>query len=88
LILGASAVQIGTALLRSPETGIASAWADAFVDLEPEATMPTRAFSGRLGRAVATEYVRAAAAVALPIAPYPVQRGLNGVDEGGRTAQQ
>jgi nitronate monooxygenase len=43
LILGASAVQIGTALLRSPEAGIASAWADALADLEPEATMPTRA---------------------------------------------
>ena len=76
LILGASAVQIGTALLRSPEAGIASAWADALADLEPEATMPTRAFSGRLGRAVATDYVRAAAAAAFPLAPYPVQRGL------------
>ena len=60
LILGASAVQIGTALLRSPEAGIASAWADALAGLEPEATMPTRAFSGRLGRAVATDYVKAA----------------------------
>ena len=74
LILGASAVQIGTALLRSPKAGIASAWADALADLEPEATMPTRAFSGRLGRAVATDYVRAAAA--FPLAPYPVQRGM------------
>jgi nitronate monooxygenase len=76
LILGASAVQIGTALLRSPEAGIAPAWADALADLEPEATMPTRAFSGRLGRAVATDYVKAAAAAAFPPAPYPVQRGL------------
>jgi nitronate monooxygenase len=71
LILGASAVQIGTALLRSPKAGIASAWADSLADLEPEATMPTRAFSGRLGHAVATDYVRAAAAAAFPLAPYP-----------------
>jgi len=76
LILGASAVQIGTALLRSPEAGIARAWADALAGLEPEATMPTRAFSGRLGRAVATDYVRAAAAAPFPLAPYPLQRGL------------
>src|SRR3954447_2100893 len=77
LTLGASAVQIGTALLRCPEAGIAPAWADSLVDLDPEATMPTRAFSGRLGRSVATDYVRAAAAPDSPApAPYPVQRGL------------
>ncbi|MGE0258804.1 MAG: NAD(P)H-dependent flavin oxidoreductase [Alphaproteobacteria bacterium] len=77
LTLGASAVQIGTALLRCPEAGIAPAWADALADLDPEATMPTRAFSGRLGRSVATDYVRAAAAPDSPVpAPYPVQRGL------------
>ena len=77
LLLGASAVQIGTAYLRCPETGISGAWADALVDLAPEATMLTRAFSGRLGRSVATDYVRAAAAPGAPgPAPYPVQRGL------------
>jgi nitronate monooxygenase len=81
LILGASAVQIGTAFLRSPEAApqVHPAWANALDDLEPEMTMPTRAFSGRLGRSVATDYARAAASPEAPRpAPYPVQRGLTG----------
>ena len=74
LLLGASAVQIGTAFLRCPETGLAPAWAEALGRTAPEDTMVTRAFSGRAGRSLATDYVRAAAGG--PVAPYPVQRGL------------
>ncbi len=77
LLLGASAVQVGTALLRCPEAKIAKAWADAIGRTAPEHTMVTRAFSGRPGRSLATAYVRAATAPTAPSsAPYPVQRGL------------
>ena len=77
LLLGASAVQIGTALLRCPEAKIPGAWADAVGRTLPEETIITRWFSGRPGRSVATRYVRATADPAAPApAPYPVQWGL------------
>ncbi len=77
LILGASAVQIGTGFLRCPEAKIAPAWADALGHAAPEDTRLTRAFSGRLGRSLATNYVAAAHAPDAPApAPYPVQRAL------------
>jgi nitronate monooxygenase len=77
LTLGASAVQIGTALLRCPEAKTHPVWANALSELEPEQTAPTRVFTGRLGRAVKTAYVRAANEPDAPRpAPFPTQRAL------------
>jgi nitronate monooxygenase len=79
LILGASAVQIGTGFLRSPEAKLHLAYAERLAGTEANETMVTRAFSGRAGRSVATAYVRAANAPNAPCpAPYPIQRGLTG----------
>jgi nitronate monooxygenase len=78
LALGASAVQVGTAFLRSPEAKIHPAWADALARTRPEDTIVTRAFSGRAGRSIATRYVRAALSPDAPApARYPVQRALS-----------
>jgi nitronate monooxygenase len=77
LILGASAVQIGTGFLRSPEANMHPAYAERLARTEAHETLITRAFSGRPGRSVATVYVRAANAPNAPRpAPYPVQRSL------------
>jgi nitronate monooxygenase len=77
LTLGASAVQVGTGFLRCPEAKLHPAWADALGQTLPEDTVVSRAFSGRAGRSIATDYVHAALGPEAPApAPYPVQRGL------------
>jgi nitronate monooxygenase len=77
LILGASAVMIGTGFLRCPEAKINPAWAAALGETEADETMITTAFTGRPGRAVANAYARASASPNAPApAPYPLQRGL------------
>jgi nitronate monooxygenase len=75
--LGASAAQIGTAFLRCPEAKLNPVWAQGLAEAAPEDTIVTRAFSGRAGRSLATQYARSAIAPDAPNpAPYPVQRGL------------
>jgi nitronate monooxygenase len=77
ITLGATAVQVGTALLRSPEAAIDPLWAASLADLAPEHTVTTRAYSGRLGRAAPTPYVMAwREPSSPPPAPYPQQREL------------
>lgn len=77
LVLGASAVQIGTGFLRTPEAELPSSWSDGIAQADPEDTRLTRAFSGRAGRSLANDYLRAVHAPEAPDpAPYPVQRSL------------
>lgn len=75
LLLGASAVQIGTGFLRAPEAMTPPAYADRLARTEAHETVVTRAFSGWPGRSISTAYVRAAMIGSTP-APYPIQRGL------------
>lgn len=86
LMLGASAAQIGTGLLRTPEASMHPTYADRLARTEADDTIVTRAFSGRPGRSIATAYVRAALN-GPPAAPYPVQRGLtSAMRQAARTA--
>jgi len=75
LILGASAVALGTAFLRTPEAATHPAWAAAIAAAQPEDTVLTRAFSGRLARGLRNRVTEAFAGATRP-APYPVQRVL------------
>lgn len=75
LTLGASAVQMGTAFLRCPETSLNPHWATALARAQPEDTVLTRGFSGRLARGIRNAVTEAFAGDLAP-APYPVQRAL------------
>lgn len=55
---GADAVQVGTALLLTPEAGTGLAYRRALADPAHERTAVTRAYSGRLARALETDFVR------------------------------
>jgi nitronate monooxygenase len=55
LALGASAAQIGTAFLRSPEAGTSEAHREALASDAPTAL--TRAFSGRLARGIRNRFM-------------------------------
>ena len=79
--LGASGVQMGTAFLRCPETSIAEAYRDALASASADATVVTRAFSGRPARALRNRYVEHALAQlgeddALP--EFPSMMGFQG----------
>jgi nitronate monooxygenase len=76
LILGASAVHIGTGFLRSPEAALNSIYAERLANTEADQTAITRAYSGRAARGIRNRYVEASAAADAPPAPYPIQRGL------------
>jgi nitronate monooxygenase len=68
---------MGTAFLRCPETKVHPAWAEALAETTPEGTILSRAFTGKPGRSIATDYARAALRADAPApASYPVQRGL------------
>src|SRR6478736_644079 len=55
---GADAVQVGTALLLTPEAGTGLAYRRALTDAAYGSTRVARAFSGRLGRCLETDFVR------------------------------
>ncbi|MET3933204.1 nitronate monooxygenase [Arthrobacter sp. OAP107] len=55
---GAVAAQVGTALLRTDESGARQLHKDALGDERFTETTPTRAFTGRYARALVNEFVR------------------------------
>lgn len=70
LALGAAAAQIGTAFLACEESGASATHREKLFSAEAQETVLTRAFSGRLGRAIVNRYTREFRGEP---APYPLQ---------------
>jgi nitronate monooxygenase len=88
LILGASAAQLGTAFLACPESGISAAYKEAIRAADDDATVVTRAFSGRPCRMVRNRFVEEVGGRDIP--DYPLQNQLTqplrrAASQGGRT---
>ncbi len=76
LVLGASAVQLGTAFLACDEAGVADAYKDALVCSREDQTRLTRAFSGRPARGIANRFLTAMEPNEVAILPFPLQNAL------------
>ena len=77
LILGASAVQLGSAFLSCPEANISNAWRSAMKSTSDDATRLTRAFSGRPARAMKNRYTEAMAQTQAKLPDYPTMYGFS-----------
>ena len=74
--LGASAVQMGTAFLLCPESGAAQAHRAAILSARDDATILTRAFSGRLARGISNSFAVSMKEHERSILTYPAQNNL------------
>lgn len=74
LLLGASAVQMGTAFLLSEESAISAPWREALRGKTADSTRLTRAFSGRYARGLENRFMREMEGQDIPA--YPIQNAL------------
>jgi nitronate monooxygenase len=76
LVLGASAVQLGTAFLTCHEAGVAEAYKSAIMQAGEDATRITRAFSGRPARGIVNRFMAEVDADGGDIPAFPIQNVL------------
>lgn len=85
--LGADAVQMGTAFLACPESGIGQAYRDALARARGTDTRVTRVFSGRPARGIVNTMMERLAPDEAAIPAYPVQNALTGALRRAAAAQ-
>lgn len=76
LALGASAVQMGTAFLASPESGAHPVYKQQILTANEDATDLTYAYSGKAARGIVTEFMEEVRVYPGAIPAFPVQNAL------------
>ena len=76
LALGAAGVQLGTAFLVCPESGIPAAYREALAHAHAHETRVTRVFSGRPARGIVNAFMRDTPEDSPAVLPYPYQNAL------------
>jgi nitronate monooxygenase len=76
LVLGADAVQIGTAFIASPESKAIAGYKEELLKSTDTSSELTRTFSGRWARGIRNKFMKAVDASGLTIPPYPIQNSL------------
>ena len=69
-------MQMGTAFLSSPESGISQAWREALRGAKDDSTRVSRIYSGRHARGIVNEFMRKLTPVVNDVPPYPIQNAL------------
>ena len=76
--LGAQAVQLGTAFLSCPESGIPGAWRESLLASQAGQTTVTQAMSGKPARGIRNRYITEIEKLDEPLLPYPLQYAISG----------
>jgi nitronate monooxygenase len=76
LMLGAQAVQMGTAFLVSKEAAAHPAWKEKIREAADTSTRTTKSFTGRSARGIVNEFMRRMQAYENDVPLYPVQNAL------------
>jgi nitronate monooxygenase len=76
LLLGADAVQMGTAFLLTPEATPSAPWRAALENAGDDPTRLTRVYSGRYARGIENRFMREMRADEKDIPAYPIQNAL------------
>jgi len=76
MTLGAAAVQLGTAFLPCPESGAPAVYKRALLEAKTDATVITRAYSGRPARGIANTFIAMVAGNEHAILPFRQQNDL------------
>ncbi len=76
LVLGAQAVQMGTAFVTSLESGVTKSYKEAILNSNEEQTVVTSTFSGKPARGIRNEFIMKMMKYEKKLPKYPIQNTL------------